>query len=109
MKALIKKNLPNFLLDWYHFILALLGAILYGFPSRNLKVIGVTGTNGKSTTVEFITRIFEEAKMPIASQSSIRFKIKDIERPNMYKMTMPGRFFIQKFLKQAADAKCQYA
>ncbi len=74
-----------------------------------MKIIGVTGTNGKSTTVEFITKIFEEAGIPVASQSSIRFKIKDREWPNVYKMTMPGRFFIQKFLRQAADAGCKYA
>jgi len=109
MKSLTKKFIPPFLLSWYHFKLAFLGALIYRFPSRKLKVIGVTGTNGKSTTVEFITKIFEEAGIPVASQSSIRFKIKDKEWLNTYKMTMPGRFFIQKFLRQAADAGCKYA
>jgi UDP-N-acetylmuramoyl-L-alanyl-D-glutamate--2,6-diaminopimelate ligase len=109
MKSLIKKILPAFLLSWYHFSLAFFGALICRFPSRRLKVIGVTGTNGKSTTVEFITKIFEESGIKIASQSSIRFKIGDKEKPNTYKMTMPGRFFIQKFLRQAADAGCKYA
>jgi len=109
MKRLLKKFIPTFLLSWYHFGLAFLGALIYRFPSRKLKVIGVTGTNGKSTVVEFITKIFEEAEINIASQSSIRFKIKDKEWPNTYKMTMPGRFFIQKFLRQAVNANCQYA
>jgi len=109
MKDLIKKFIPSFLLNWYHFLLSFLGAIIYRFPSRKLKIIGVTGTNGKSTVVEFITKIFEEAGINIASQSSIRFKIKDKEWPNNYKMTMPGRFFIQKFLRQAVNAGCQYA
>ncbi|MFH1894534.1 MAG: UDP-N-acetylmuramoyl-L-alanyl-D-glutamate--2,6-diaminopimelate ligase [Patescibacteria group bacterium] len=109
IKNLIKKFLPSFVLDWYHFKLAFLGALIYRFPSRNLKVIGVTGTNGKSTVVEMITKIFETAGIPVASQSTIRFKIKDKEWPNTYKMTMPGRFFIQKFLRQSTDAGCQYA
>lgn len=122
MKRLIKKFIPSFLLSWYHFGLVFLGATIYRFPARppkfffekfwrakKLKVIGVTGTNGKSTVVEFITKIFEEAGMNIASQSSIRFKIKDKEWSNTYKMTMPGRFFIQKFLRQAVNASCQYA
>jgi len=109
VKNLAKKVIPPFLLDFYHFSLALSGAVLYGFPSRKIKVIGVTGTNGKSTVVEFITKIFEEAGMKIASQSSIRFKIKDREWPNAFKMTMPGRFFIQKFLRQAVDSGCQFA
>jgi UDP-N-acetylmuramoyl-L-alanyl-D-glutamate--2,6-diaminopimelate ligase len=109
MKSWVKKFLPGFILDWYHFSLALLGALIYNFPSKNLKVIGITGTNGKSTTVEFVTAIFEEAGIKTASQSSIRFKIGDKETPNIYKMTMPGRFFIQKFLRQAANAGCKYA
>lgn len=109
MGSLIRKFIPSFLLGWYHFLLAFLGAVIYCFPSRKLKVIGVTGTNGKSTTVEFISKIFEEAKIPVASQSSIRFKIRDKEWSNTYKMTMPGRSFIQKFLRQAVKAGCKYA
>jgi UDP-N-acetylmuramoyl-L-alanyl-D-glutamate--2,6-diaminopimelate ligase len=38
----------------YHFILAVSGNIRYGFPGTKLVVIGVTGTNGKSTTVEMV-------------------------------------------------------
>lgn len=109
MKTLIKKFIPTFLLNWYHFGLAFLGAVIYGFPCKKIKVIGITGTNGKSTVVELTTKIFEEAGINIASQSSIRFKINNKQWPNAYKMTMPGRFFIQKFLKQAVNAGCQYA
>lgn len=109
LKSLVKKILPSFVLGWYHFLLAFLGALIYRFPGYKLKVIGATGTNGKSTTVEFITKIFEEAGVKVASQSSIRFKIGQKERPNTYKMTMPGRFFLQKFLSQAVRAGCKYA
>ncbi|MFA5766828.1 MAG: hypothetical protein WC919_02815 [Candidatus Paceibacterota bacterium] len=51
IKSLIKKLLPSFVISWYHFLLAFFGALIYGFPSRKLKVIGVTGTNGKTTVV----------------------------------------------------------
>ena len=108
MKNLIKKFIPPFLLDFYHFSLALLGAVLYGFPSKKLKVIGVTGTNGKSTIVYMITKILEEAGRKTASLSSISFKIREKEWPNTLKMTMPGRFKIQKFLRQALNAGCEY-
>lgn len=101
--------IPHFLLGWYHYCLAFLGALVYGFPSRQLIVIGVTGTSGKSTTVDFICRILEEAGQKVASTSSVRFKVGDKEWKNNLKMTMPGRFMIQSILKQAVDARCRYA
>ncbi len=109
MKAFIKKLAPDFLLNWYHFGWALLGAIIYRFPSKRLKVIGVTGTNGKSTVVFLISRILEEAGYQVAALSSIQFKIKDEVWINNLKMTMPGRLKIQKFLRRAVQAGCRYA
>jgi len=73
-----------------------------------MTVIGVTGTKGKSTVIEFCHQIFQEAGYKVASLSSIRFKINNKETPNLLKMTMPGRFKIQKFFKQAALSGCKY-
>jgi len=109
MKELLKKFIPTFLLSWYHFILALLGVFFYWFPSKKLKVIGITGTNGKTTVSEMIYKILEEAGYKVALINSIKFKTGPEEEPNMLKMTMPGRFKIQKFLRQAVNNGCQYA
>ncbi|TET84479.1 MAG: UDP-N-acetylmuramoyl-L-alanyl-D-glutamate--2,6-diaminopimelate ligase [Candidatus Nealsonbacteria bacterium] len=109
MKEILKKFIPAFLLSWYHFLLAALGAILYRFPSKKIKVIGVTGTNGKTTVVNLTTKILEEAGYKVASLSSIKFKIGNKEWPNTLKMTMPGRLKLQRFLRQALNARCQYA
>jgi len=108
IKELVKKFIPSFLLDWYHLGLAFLGALIYRFPSKDMIIIGVTGTKGKSTVVEFCHQIFQEAGLKVASLSSIRFKINDKEWKNALKMTMPGRFQIQRFLKQAKDLGCKY-
>ena len=108
IKDFIRQLIPDFLIKIYHYKLALLGAIVFGFPSRGLIVIGVTGTSGKSSTVNFLTGILEEAGNKVASISTIRFKIGEKEWENKYKMTMPGRFVIQKFLRQAKNAGCKY-
>lgn len=108
MLNILRKITPKFLLSWYHFFWALLGAIVYRFPARGMIVIGITGTNGKSTTVDMLSRIFKEAEFSVASMSSVRFQIKEKEWRNTMKMTMPGRFVIQQFLRQAKDAGCTY-
>lgn len=109
MKRFIKKIIPSFLLGWYHLILAFLGAFFYCFPSGKIKVIGVTGTNGKTTTAEMIAEILEKSGCKTALMNSIRFKVGNKEELNMLKMTMPGRFKIQRFLRQAVDSGCRYA
>ena len=107
----MKRFIPKFVFDIYHYLLALTGAIIYGFPSRKLIVIGVTGTNGKSTVVHLITEILalRQTQGKIASLSSIHFKIGDKEEKNMLKMTMPGRFKLQRFLSEAVKKGCKYA
>ena len=105
----IKKYIPKFVFKIYHFILAFLGALFYGFPSKKIKVIGITGTSGKSTTVNICDSILRQGGFKVASMSSIRFKFGEEEIPNELKMTMPGRLKIQKFLKGAVKRDCDYA
>src|SRR3989339_696438 len=108
----IKKITPQFILEilspFYHWLYSFLGAIIYRFPSNHLILIGVTGTNGKTTVVHMLSSILSLSDKT-AHISSVSFKIADEEKTNYYKMTMPGKFFIQKFLRQALDAGCKYA
>lgn len=108
IKRLIPKPIFEVIAPIYHWKLAFFGALRYGFPSRSMKVIGVTGTSGKTTTVEFLHDIFTGAGYRVASMSGLRFKILDKEEPNMLKMTMPGRLRIQKFLHDAKLAGAEY-
>ncbi len=108
MKEFIKRFIPSFFLNYYHCLLAAIGAFLYRFPAKKLIVIGVTGTSGKSTVVEMINRILEKEGHKTAMLSSIKFKIGEEEKENMLKMTMPGRMKTQRFLRQAKNAGCEY-
>jgi UDP-N-acetylmuramoyl-L-alanyl-D-glutamate--2,6-diaminopimelate ligase len=92
----------------YHLLLAFASALRYGFPSRKLIVVGVTGTNGKTTTVALLHEIFSATGAGVGSASSLRFKIKGEERKNELKMTMPGRGQLQKFLADCVKEKCTY-
>ncbi|MCX6785839.1 MAG: UDP-N-acetylmuramoyl-L-alanyl-D-glutamate--2,6-diaminopimelate ligase [Candidatus Komeilibacteria bacterium] len=109
MKTLLKKLLPPSVIDRYHKILALFAASLYDNPSNKLIVIGVTGTNGKSTVVNLIGKILEEAGNKVGWASTANFRIAGLEWLNDKKMTMPGRFQMQRLLNQMAAADCQYA
>src|SRR5438309_658192 len=105
----IKKMVPRPLVGAYHFALAYLGALVYGFPSNKLRVIAVTGTKGKSSVTEMINAIFEEAGDTTALLNSIRIKTAKTSERNTMRMSMPGRFFIQRFLYQAVKAGCTVA
>ncbi len=98
-----------FLHIFYHTAWVLLGAVFYRFPSKKIFVVGVTGTKGKSTTVELISFILEKAGKKTAAVSSVSLKIGGEISGNLTGNTMPGRFFIQKFLRRAVDNNCQYA
>jgi len=109
MKSLIKKLIPKPLLAIYHKALAILARVFYGNPSEKMIVIGVTGTNGKSSTVKLISKALESEGAKVGATSTFEFKVADKEWLNNTKMTMLGRFALQKLLKQMNDAGCKYA
>ena len=109
VEAAVPDPVLTVLLSLYHYGLAALGAALYNFPSRELLVIGVTGTKGKTSVTELLSAILEEAGYTVALMNSIRFKTGGESEPNRTRMSMAGRMFIQKFLRGAVDAGCAVA
>ena len=92
----------------YHYVLAYIGAVKYGHPSREIKVIGVTGTKGKSSVVEITNAMLEGAGFKTAVSGTVQFKIGDRSEKNNLKQTMPGRFFLQRMMREAVDAGCEW-
>ncbi len=109
VRSIVPDPILGSLLAGYHLALAYFGAWFYGFPSRHIAVFAVTGTKGKSSTVEMLNAIFEEAGEKTALVNSIRFKVGDKSTPNTTRMSMPGRFFLQSFLARAVKEGCTIA
>ncbi len=108
LKRLIPKSLYTAMLPYYHYGLSFLGAVLYRFPANNLTVIAVTGTKGKSSTAELLYRALTASQKKTALVSTIHFIVGEDEEPNTLKMTTPGRFFLQRFLRKACTAGCTH-
>ena len=108
-KTVVRDLLPKPLFNFYHWFLAKLAAVFYGFPSKQMIVIGITGTLGKSTTVQFLGQMLEGLGQKVGWASTIGFKVGEKEWINDKKMTMLGRFQTQKLLRQMVAAGCRYA
>jgi len=109
IKSFLKKIIPLKIFSTYHWFLAYFAALFYGWPSEKMIVIGVTGTAGKSTAVNLIGKILEQAGFKVGLSTTFNFKIGDQEWENKKKMTMLGRFALQKLLKKMFQSGCHYA
>jgi UDP-N-acetylmuramoyl-L-alanyl-D-glutamate--2,6-diaminopimelate ligase len=109
IKRLIPKKIFKALQPIYHFVLSWFASLLYRWPSEKLIVIGVTGTTGKTTSVYLIAKTLEQAGYKVGFTSTAMFNNGKREWLNDKKMTMVGRFFTQKILRDMARNKCQYA
>lgn len=104
----MKKIIPQKIKNIYHLFQAILANFVYGFPSREIIVVGVTGTNGKTTTCQMIAKILEESGKKVAMVSTINFKIGKKEWVNKSKFTTLNSFSVQRFIKNAVHEECQY-
>ncbi|MBI5122446.1 hypothetical protein HZA75_01155 [Candidatus Roizmanbacteria bacterium] len=84
----------------YHLFQAIVANFYYGFPSRKLKVIGVTGTDGKTTTTHLIAHILKTAGKKVSFVSSVVAE--------GFHVTTPSPFALQKLLKQSTDNNDEY-
>ena len=109
IKKIIPKRIFSFLQPGYHFLISWFSALVYRWPSENLIVIGVTGTTGKTTSTYLIAKTLESAGLKVGYTSTAMFNNGAKEWLNDKKMTMIGRFFTQKILRDMVKNGCQYA
>jgi len=89
--------------------LAALAAAFHGHPGRRLRVIGVTGTDGKTTTIHLISALLEAAGHRTGLLSTVHCKVGDRLLPNEYRFTTPEAPQVQALLAEMASAGVDYA
>lgn len=84
-------------------------ALVYRYPARHLTVIGVTGTNGKTTTANLAYQVLTAAGHSTALATTVNFALGKKQWENTTKKTTLGRGGVNRFLRQAVRAGCTHA
>ncbi|HEX8502464.1 MAG TPA: Mur ligase family protein, partial [Pyrinomonadaceae bacterium] len=85
--------------------LALAAAEVHGHPSRELKLVGVTGTNGKTTTAYLVASVLEAAGLSSALISTVEYRVAGERRAALH--TTPEASDIERLLRRAVGAGCR--
>lgn len=87
--------------------IAAMACAFFGHPSRQLRVVGVTGTSGKTSTTYFLDAILRAAGWRVARLGTIEYRFGDVVEPAV--QTTPEAPELQRLLRRAVDADCQAA
>lgn len=100
----LRKIIPNSVINFgKHLPLAIYANLIYGFPSRKIKIIGVTGTDGKTTTVNMLYQILKDAGRKVSMVSTINAQIGNKSYDTGFHVTNPGPLTLQKLIKDATN------
>jgi len=108
IRTRLRRLIPRPLLFAYHAVLNFKSQALFGFPTRKLITIGVTGTTGKTSVVSYISDILESAGERTGFVSTATVKIGSAKRLNQLKMTMSGRWTLARMLSQIRRSGARY-
>lgn len=105
----IRKLAPQWAVNTFeHLPVGLMANLVYGFPSRKIKVIGVTGTDGKTTTVNMIYQVLRDAGLKVSMVSTINAVIGNQSYDTGFHVTSPHSFNVQEYIKKAVQDGSEY-
>lgn len=105
----VKKAVPRPLTNSYHHLQSSLASYVYSHPERKLKLIGVTGTDGKTTTVNLIYHILKTAGYKVGLISTVRAVIGDKDYDTGLHVTTPSPWAVKGYLQKMVAAGTQLA
>ena len=85
--------------------MATIAAEFYGHPSRSMQVVGITGTNGKTTTAYLLRAVFESAGKKCGLLGTVTYSVGNEELPAS--RTTPEAPDVQRMFRQMVDAGCE--
>ncbi|NCN58589.1 hypothetical protein COW99_01580 [Candidatus Roizmanbacteria bacterium CG22_combo_CG10-13_8_21_14_all_38_20] len=106
LRGLIPNNLVN---TFWHYPIALFAALRYGFPAKKLTLIGVTGTDGKTTTTYIINHLLKKAGYKTAMITSVLAEIAGKTSNTGFHVTSPHPWQVQKYLAEAVKSGVTHA
>ena len=112
--AIICETFPEILINGITYIqvkdsnkaLAYMAANYFGNPSQNLKLVGITGTNGKTTIASLLFQLFKKAGFKVGLLSTVKIMVDNIEYKATH--TTPDSITINHYLKEMIDAGVEY-
>ena len=112
--AVVCDTIPEFIVDGITYIqvkdtnkaLAFMAANYFGNPSQNLKLVGITGTNGKTTVASLLYQLFKKAGFKVGLLSTVKILVDDTEYKATH--TTPDSITINHYLKEMNDVGVEY-
>ena len=106
LPEIIQENITYILVEDTNSAMAFMASNFYENPSSQLKLVGITGTNGKTTVASLLYQLFKKAGFRVGLLSTVKILVDEKEFPASH--TTPDSLTINRFLNEMIVAGCEY-